>query len=103
MQTQFQLGSYIHASTNETHSVANLQDLIPTKTGVIISNTNLLMLLLWQWKCYITVVTSTLVICLICMPSALGPVGFGHIYQANPSCPCYNLTITCIPLFSSNA
>ena len=52
MQTQFQLGSYIHASTNETHSVANLQDLIPTKTGIIMSNTNLLVLLLWQWKCY---------------------------------------------------
>ena len=28
MQTQFQLVSYLH--TNETHSVANLQDLIPT-------------------------------------------------------------------------
>ena len=27
MQTQFQLGSYIHACTNETHSLANLQDL----------------------------------------------------------------------------
>ena len=31
MQTQFQLGSYIHTYTNETHSLANLQDLIPTK------------------------------------------------------------------------
>ena len=30
MQTQFQLGNYIHACTNETHSLANLQDLIPT-------------------------------------------------------------------------
>ena len=30
MQTQFQLVSYIHACTNETHSLANLQDLIPT-------------------------------------------------------------------------
>ena len=27
MQTQFQLGSYIHACTNETHFLANLQDL----------------------------------------------------------------------------
>ena len=24
---------------------------------------------------------------------ALGPVALGHIYQANPSCPCYNLYI----------
>ena len=30
MPTQFQLGNYIHAYTNETHSLANLQDLIPT-------------------------------------------------------------------------
>ena len=30
MQTQFQLGSYIHACTNETHSLPNLQDLITT-------------------------------------------------------------------------
>ena len=30
MQTQFQVGSYIHAHTNETHSLTNLQDLIPT-------------------------------------------------------------------------
>ena len=31
MQTQFQLlASCIHTCTNETHSVANLQDLIPT-------------------------------------------------------------------------
>ena len=30
IQTQFQLGSYyIHACTNETPSIANLQDLIP--------------------------------------------------------------------------
>ena len=30
---------------------------------------------------------------------ALGPaaLGLGHIYQANPSCPCYNLYI-CIML-----
>ena len=34
MQTQFQLGSYIHACTNETHSLANLQDLIPTLAAV---------------------------------------------------------------------
>ena len=32
------------------------------------------------------VVTCALVICLICMPSALG-----HKYQANPLFPCYNL------------
>ena len=30
MQAQFQLGSYIHACTKEIHSLANLQDLIPT-------------------------------------------------------------------------
>ena len=30
MQTQFQLSSYIHACTNETHSLPNLQDLITT-------------------------------------------------------------------------
>ena len=29
MQAKFQLGSYIHAYTNETYSLANLQDLIP--------------------------------------------------------------------------
>ena len=33
MQTQFQLGSYIHACTDETHSLANIQDLIPTLAG----------------------------------------------------------------------
>ena len=44
MQTQFQLVSYscIHICTNETHSVANLQDLIPTLAAIIIGNTNLL-------------------------------------------------------------
>ena len=35
MQTQFQLGSYIHACTNETHSLANLQDLIPNLAAII--------------------------------------------------------------------
>ena len=35
MQSQFQLGSYIHACTNETHSMANLQDLIPTLAAMI--------------------------------------------------------------------
>ena len=40
MQTQFQLVS--HTCTNETHSVANLQDLIPTLAAIIIDNTNLL-------------------------------------------------------------
>ena len=25
--------------------------------------------------------------------SALGPAGLGHIYQANPLCPCYNYYI----------
>ena len=34
--------SYIHTCTNETHSVANLQDLIPTLAAIIIGNTNLL-------------------------------------------------------------
>ena len=31
---------------------------------------------------------------------ALGPaaLGLGHIYQANPSCPCYNLYIIYIAL-----
>ena len=33
MQTQFQLRIYIHACKNETHSLANLQDLIPTSFG----------------------------------------------------------------------
>ena len=40
MQTQlFQLGSYIHGITNEAHSLANLQDLIPTLAGINIRNT----------------------------------------------------------------
>ena len=30
MQTQLQLGSYIHACTNDTRFLVNLQDLIPT-------------------------------------------------------------------------
>ena len=30
METQFQLGSYIHVCTNETHFIANLQDIITT-------------------------------------------------------------------------
>ena len=34
------LASYIHACTNETHSIANLQDLIPTLAAIIIDNTN---------------------------------------------------------------
>ena len=34
MQSQFQLGRYIHACTNETHSLANLQDLIPTLAAI---------------------------------------------------------------------
>ena len=32
--------SYIHACTNKTHSLANLQDLIPTLAGINISNYN---------------------------------------------------------------
>ena len=44
MQPQFQLGSYscsyIHACTNEAHSIANLQDVIPTLATIIIGNTN---------------------------------------------------------------
>ena len=36
------LTSYIHTCTNETHSVANLQDLIPTLAAIIIGNTYLL-------------------------------------------------------------
>ena len=34
MQTEFQLGSCIHVCTNETHSLANLQDLISTLAGL---------------------------------------------------------------------
>ena len=33
VQTQFQPCRYIHACTNKTHSLANLQDLIPTYFG----------------------------------------------------------------------
>ena len=40
MQTQLQLGSYIHTCTNEIHSLVNLQELIPTLARIIISNTN---------------------------------------------------------------
>ena len=36
MQTQLQLGRYIHVGINETHSLANLQDLIPTLAGWIV-------------------------------------------------------------------
>ena len=39
MQTQLQLGRYIHVYINETHSLANLQDLIPTLAGIIINST----------------------------------------------------------------
>ena len=39
MQTQLQLGRYVHVCINETHSLANLQDLIPTLAGIIISST----------------------------------------------------------------
>ena len=61
---------------------------------------NLLMLLLWQWKCYITVVTCALLIWLICMhehegcsmyaltygPATTAPM---HTYQPNHPCTCY--------------
>ena len=40
MQTQFQLGSYIHTCTNETYSLANVQDLIPSLAAIIIGSTN---------------------------------------------------------------
>ena len=40
IQTQLQLGRYIHACINETHCLANLQDLISTLAGIIISSTN---------------------------------------------------------------
>ena len=33
---QFQLGSYIHTCTNETHSLTNLQDLIPILAAIIV-------------------------------------------------------------------
>ena len=39
MQTQLQLGRYIHVCINETQSPANVQDLIPTLAGIIISST----------------------------------------------------------------
>ena len=42
MQTQFQLSwvvSYIHVCTNEAHSLADMQGLISTLAGIIISNT----------------------------------------------------------------
>ena len=40
VQTQFRLGSYIHACINKTHSLASVQDLIPTLATITISNTN---------------------------------------------------------------
>ena len=40
IQTQFQLGRCIRACTNEIYSLANLQDLILTLAGIIISNAN---------------------------------------------------------------
>ena len=33
MQTQIQLGRYIHVSLNETHALANLQHFVPTLAG----------------------------------------------------------------------
>ena len=41
-----------------------------------------------KWN--ILVITWALGILLIYMPA---PLGLGHIYQANPSCPCYNYYI----------
>ena len=38
MCIQLQLGSYIHTCTNETHSLAPLQNLIPTLAANIQSN-----------------------------------------------------------------
>ena len=35
IQTQLQLSRYIHACTNEMHSLVNLQDLIHTLAGII--------------------------------------------------------------------
>ena len=48
--------------------------LITSQTSVTITFVafNLLVLLLWQWKCNITFVTYAFVICLICMLLALG-------------------------------
>ena len=37
---ELQLGSYVHTYTNETHSPAPLQDLIPTLVANIQSNTS---------------------------------------------------------------
>ena len=36
MQTQPQLGRYVHVCINETHSLANLQDLTPAYFGWIV-------------------------------------------------------------------
>ena len=44
MQTQFELGNYIHACTNETHSLTNLQDLIPTLANCVAYNKNILIM-----------------------------------------------------------
>ena len=40
MQAQLQMGSYVHACTNETHSLANIQELISTLADIDIRNTN---------------------------------------------------------------
>ena len=41
-------------------------------------------------KCYIIDVTQSLVVCLICQPSGLRPLGFACTYQADHLCLCYN-------------
>ena len=63
-------------------------------------------------KWYIKVITWALMVCLIYTPSPSGlrPSGIGCIYQANHSCPCYNLYIynwsaflkSILPTFQSN-
>ena len=54
-----------------------------------------------QRKCYIIVVTQALVVCLICPPSALGPVALGlRVYiSGRPLVPVLQLlhrTLNCI-------
>jgi len=79
-------------SWSEISVLANVQLFIQWDLYDLLVGFNITLISACIWKCYILVVTCAFVICLICMPSALGlrPSGFGHTYQANPLCPCYN-------------